>query len=232
MVAACSTYGRSLQHVWSQPAARMVAACSAYGRSPQRIRSQVFAATCLDTGVLKGVTEGFNGCVMCYGQTGAGKTYTLGNAEAGQEGIVPRALRYLLSDEGGGGQGGGQGGSQGSEGNGAGGGAEAVAAGGRPAVRTIRLSMVQIYMESLHDLIAPDNLVELREGAEGVVLAGAESAAVESCEQATRRGWAARRVRAASEQCTAHRATCIVLCRASCLAWRVARGAWRVARGA
>eukprot|EP00964_Phaeocystis_antarctica_P022019 scaffold12210_cov33-Phaeocystis_antarctica.AAC.1 len=62
-------------------------------------QEEVFNATCLETGVLKGVTEGFNGCVMCYGQTGAGKTHTLGNAAAGQEGIVPRVLRYLLDEE-------------------------------------------------------------------------------------------------------------------------------------
>jgi len=69
---------------------------------------------------------------------------------------------------------------------------------------------VQIYMETLHDLIAPENAVELREvsrspsrspspspsrspspspsprpqAAEGVVLHGAESVCVESCEQA------------------------------------------------
>ena len=66
---------------------------------PLTTQEEVFNATCLETGVLKGVTEGFNGCVMCYGQTGAGKTHTLGNAVAGQEGIVPRALRYLLDEE-------------------------------------------------------------------------------------------------------------------------------------
>ena len=66
---------------------------------PTTTQQEVFNATCLETGVLQGVSEGFNGCVMCYGQTGAGKTYTLGNAEAGQEGIVPRVLRYLLDEE-------------------------------------------------------------------------------------------------------------------------------------
>jgi len=139
---------------------------------PPTTQEEVFTATCLETGVLKGITEGFNGCVMCYGQTGAGKTHTLGNAAPGQEGIVPRALRYLLGEDG----------ADGAGADGAGGLAEA--AGGRPTRRTISLSMVQIYMETLHDLIAPENSVELREAADGVVLAGAESARVESYEQA------------------------------------------------
>lgn len=33
---------------------------------------------------------------MCYGQTGAGKTHTLGNVAPGQEGVVWRALTNLL----------------------------------------------------------------------------------------------------------------------------------------
>ena len=127
---------------------------------PTTTQEEVFNACCLETGVLKGVAEGFNGCVMCYGQTGAGKTYTLGNDAPGQEGIVPRALRYLLGEDGGEGE------------------------ASKPSSRTIRLSMVQIYMEHLHDLLVPENGVELREAAEGVVLSGAESRPIESCAQA------------------------------------------------
>jgi hypothetical protein len=49
--------------------------------------------------VIAGVLEGINGCVMCYGQTGAGKTHTLGNVAAGKEGVVWRALSQILTDD-------------------------------------------------------------------------------------------------------------------------------------
>jgi len=120
---------------------------------PQTTQEEVFGACCIETGVLKGITEGINGCVMCYGQTGAGKTHTLGNATPGLEGIVPRSLRYLLDADGGG-------------------------------KLTMSVSMVQIYMENIYDLLEPQNSVDLRESAEGVVLSGASAQPVESLEQA------------------------------------------------
>lgn len=33
--------------------------------------------------VVNAVMEGYTGCVMCYGQTGAGKSYTLANEASG-----------------------------------------------------------------------------------------------------------------------------------------------------
>ena len=36
-------------------------------------------------GVAKAALVGYTGCVMCYGQTGAGKTFTLANETAGQQ---------------------------------------------------------------------------------------------------------------------------------------------------
>lgn len=56
----------------------------------------VFACTCVETDVVGAVLRGVNGCVMCYGQTGAGKTHTLGNLRPGEEGIVARALNLLF----------------------------------------------------------------------------------------------------------------------------------------
>ena len=50
--------------------------------------------------VVEAVSHGATGCIMCYGQTGAGKTYTLAGGGGGDEdgggGIVERALRQLL----------------------------------------------------------------------------------------------------------------------------------------
>jgi kinesin family protein 6/9 len=42
--------------------------------------------------------EGYNGTVMCYGQTGAGKTYTMCGATEvyAQRGIIPRAIEQIF----------------------------------------------------------------------------------------------------------------------------------------
>ena len=67
---------------------------------PDSQQVDVYRAACEETDVIAGVLEGINGCVMCYGQTGAGKTHTLGNVAAGKEGVVWRALSQILSDGG------------------------------------------------------------------------------------------------------------------------------------
>ena len=64
---------------------------------PGTTQEEVYASVCDETAVVRGALEGINGCVMCYGQTGAGKTYTLGNMDAGNEGIVCRALTEVLA---------------------------------------------------------------------------------------------------------------------------------------
>ena len=64
---------------------------------PDSTQEDVFRLCCADTDVVSATLEGINGCVMCYGQTGAGKTHTLGNVSSGQEGIVWRALAQVLS---------------------------------------------------------------------------------------------------------------------------------------
>ncbi|KAK2913990.1 hypothetical protein QQF64_030187 [Cirrhinus molitorella] len=50
--------------------------------------------------VVLGAFEGYNGTVMCFGQTGAGKTYTMtGAAETyKQRGIIPRALQEVFQE--------------------------------------------------------------------------------------------------------------------------------------
>ncbi|XP_056219631.1 kinesin-like protein KIF9 isoform X2 [Seriola aureovittata] len=50
--------------------------------------------------VVQGALDGYNGTVMCFGQTGAGKTYTMtGSTESyKQRGIIPRALQEVFQE--------------------------------------------------------------------------------------------------------------------------------------
>jgi hypothetical protein len=46
------------------------------------------------------VLNGFNGTYFVYGQTGTGKTYTMGvlkSIEFGAQGIIPNTLEYLFN---------------------------------------------------------------------------------------------------------------------------------------
>ncbi|KAL1495625.1 hypothetical protein AB1Y20_016492 [Prymnesium parvum] len=120
--------------------------------SAEASQEDVYRCACEETGVVRGVLEGINGCVMCYGQTGAGKTFTLGNTSPPHEGLVYRALAAILEQSGGG--------------------------------REVRLSYVQIYNETIKDLLRPASVVELREEApHGVVLAGCDVRQVSSVAQ-------------------------------------------------
>jgi len=49
--------------------------------------------------IIDSVVEGYNGTVLCYGQTGAGKTYSMtGNStEFKYRGIVPRAINQIYA---------------------------------------------------------------------------------------------------------------------------------------
>lgn len=49
--------------------------------------------------MLQHAFEGYNVCIFAYGQTGAGKSYTMmGKQEEGQEGIIPQVrMDQLLS---------------------------------------------------------------------------------------------------------------------------------------
>lgn len=39
---------------------------------------------------------GFRSAIMCYGQTGTGKSFTMCNTKPGEEGIVPRSAQYIF----------------------------------------------------------------------------------------------------------------------------------------
>lgn len=50
---------------------------------------------------LQSVLNGYNGTIMAYGQTGTGKTYTLGRMgkeDASERGIMVRALEDIIAN--------------------------------------------------------------------------------------------------------------------------------------
>nr|XP_024367219.1 kinesin-like protein KIN-UB [Physcomitrium patens]PNR26162.1 hypothetical protein PHYPA_030736 [Physcomitrium patens] len=78
--------------------------------------------------VVESVLEGYNGTVMAYGQTGTGKTFTLGklgDEDTADRGIMVRALEDILSNI-------------------------------NHADDTVTVSYLQLYMESVQDLLAPE----------------------------------------------------------------------------
>nr|XP_008539294.1 PREDICTED: kinesin-like protein KIF21B [Equus przewalskii] len=57
-------------------------------------------STCVDK-LIEGCFDGYNATVLAYGQTGAGKTYTMGTGfdmatSEGEQGIIPRAIAHLF----------------------------------------------------------------------------------------------------------------------------------------
>ncbi|CAI9091153.1 OLC1v1026100C1 [Oldenlandia corymbosa var. corymbosa] len=79
--------------------------------------------------VVESVLEGYNGTVMAYGQTGTGKTYTLGRLgkdDVSERGIMVRALEDIIANT-----------SHSSD--------------------SVEISYLQLYMESIQDLLAPEN---------------------------------------------------------------------------
>ncbi|KAJ7513960.1 hypothetical protein O6H91_23G020700 [Diphasiastrum complanatum] len=78
--------------------------------------------------VVESVLEGYNGTVMAYGQTGTGKTFTLGRLgeeDCADRGIMVRAMEDILADI-------------------------------SPEHDTLTVSYLQLYMETVQDLLAPE----------------------------------------------------------------------------
>uniref|UniRef100_A0A383V908 Kinesin-like protein n=1 Tax=Tetradesmus obliquus TaxID=3088 RepID=A0A383V908_TETOB len=114
--------------------------------------------------VLDGFCKGFNGTVLAYGQTGSGKTYTMGTAagrsdfssRSGSTAVIPWACRYVL---------------------------QYVAAARSKYDISIKASLVEIYNETIQDLLSPNmtpsssstSLLGLRGTAGGSVAAAAVS---------------------------------------------------------
>eukprot|EP00928_Gymnodinium_smaydae_P004955 TRINITY_DN116_c1_g1_i1.p1 TRINITY_DN116_c1_g1~~TRINITY_DN116_c1_g1_i1.p1 ORF type:complete len:762 (-),score=210.65 TRINITY_DN116_c1_g1_i1:98-2278(-) len=95
-------------------------------------QEQVFETCAAD--VTRSVMEGYNGTILAYGQTGAGKTHTMTGGHVGfaDRGIVPRAISLIF--------------------------AEAAA---RPESNiAIRLSYAEIYNELIFDLLTDTGVAE------------------------------------------------------------------------
>lgn len=79
--------------------------------------------------VVESVLDGYNGTVMAYGQTGTGKTYTLGRLgeeDTAGRGIMVRAMEDILTDI-------------------------------CPETDSVLVSYLQLYMETIQDLLDPSN---------------------------------------------------------------------------
>ncbi|KAJ7962231.1 Kinesin-like protein [Quillaja saponaria] len=79
--------------------------------------------------VVESVLDGYNGTVMAYGQTGTGKTFTLGrlgDEDTSDRGIMVRSMEDILADI-------------------------------SPETDSISVSYLQLYMETLQDLLNPAN---------------------------------------------------------------------------
>jgi kinesin family protein 6/9 len=96
--------------------------------------------------VVTGALEGFNGTVMCYGQTGAGKTFTMtGSGESFEHrGVVPRAVMHLFRE---------------------------IRA--RPETAfVVKVSYIEIYNEAMYDLLNPNGDIDLSTAEEGTTGTG------------------------------------------------------------
>ncbi|KAL0558412.1 hypothetical protein IC582_002977 [Cucumis melo] len=76
--------------------------------------------------IIQSALDGRNVCIIAYGQTGTGKTYTM-DGKMEQPGIVPRALEMLFHQT----------------------------SVGASSTVTFSMSMLEVYMGSLRDLLAP-----------------------------------------------------------------------------
>ncbi|XP_050221136.1 kinesin-like protein KIN-1 [Mercurialis annua] len=103
--------------------------------------------------IIRGAVNGINGTIITYGQTGAGKTYSmegpsiLGRDEL-KKGLLPRVVEGLF---------------------------ECIKSADDSAKFTIKLSMVEIYMEKVRDLfdLSKDNILIKESKVQGIVLSGA-----------------------------------------------------------
>eukprot|EP00899_Mesostigma_viride_P015446 jgi/Mesvir1/23902/Mv10685-RA.1 len=112
--------------------------------------------------VVQGVMQGYNGTVLAYGQTGTGKTYTLGNMDQGngaERGLIPRAVEDILTrarEE------------------------------SHHYTTVVKMMYFQLYLETVQDLLSPENShlqiqEEPRTGE--VMLPGATTVVLESLAQ-------------------------------------------------
>ncbi|WCJ19273.1 Kinesin-like protein KIN-UC [Euphorbia peplus] len=80
--------------------------------------------------VVESVLSGYNGTIMAYGQTGTGKTYTVGNLgknDASERGVMVRAVEDIIANI-------------------------------SLDADVVEVSYLQLYMESIQDLLAPEKV--------------------------------------------------------------------------
>jgi hypothetical protein len=80
--------------------------------------------------VVEKCMQGYNGCVFCYGQTGSGKTFTM-HGQKKTPGLVPQAIEAIFAY---------------------------IQRQGAQKVFLIRCSYIEIYNESVNDLLDPNQL--------------------------------------------------------------------------
>ena len=119
-------------------------------------QDEVFDASCRDA--VENVVDGFNATVLAYGQTGAGKTYTvMGGRDYASRGLVPRAIHHLFS----------------------------CLSAQVGADVTVRVSFCEIYNELIYDLLAPEtDPADLTVCDETVTLSPATAASPENNQRA------------------------------------------------
>ncbi|GMH34290.1 hypothetical protein BSKO_02124 [Bryopsis sp. KO-2023] len=144
--------------------------------------------------IVENVLEGFNACIFAYGQTGSGKTYTmLGSLPDGPHdmpisaGLTPRVIKYLFS-------------SMERQKNG---------------VYTVRCSLLEIYNETITDLLLPDstNLQVREDNKRGTYVEGLTEEPIRSVEEAVdlmQRGAANRTIAETNMNCESSRSHCVM----------------------
>ena len=80
--------------------------------------------------VIEKCISGYNGCIFCYGQTGSGKTYTMHGVRKTNPGIVPLSIDQIFS----------------------------IIQKSHDKEFLIRCSYIEIYNESVNDLLNPNSL--------------------------------------------------------------------------
>ncbi|KAJ5027946.1 P-loop containing nucleoside triphosphate hydrolase protein [Bipolaris maydis] len=123
------------------------------------------------------ILNGYNGTVFAYGQTGAGKSYTMMGSDMDDEvgkGVIPRIVQQIFAN---------------------------ILASPSNIEYTVRVSYMEIYMERIRDLLVPqnDNLPVHEEKSRGVYVKGLLEVYVSSEEEVyevLRRGGSARAVSA------------------------------------
>ncbi|CAL9093845.1 unnamed protein product [Musa acuminata var. zebrina] len=105
-------------------------------------QQEVYATTTAD--LVEGVLQGRNGSVFCYGATGAGKTYTmLGTVE--NPGVMVLAIKDLFSK---------------------------IRQRSYDGDHSVQLSYLEVYNETVRDLLSPGRPLVLREDKQGIVASG------------------------------------------------------------